>query len=298
MSGSSAGAMNAINLAEGMRKNGFEGAREQLATFWRSASIDGNLSDMQRTAFDGLLNFWGATPAADLIEKTASLFSPYQFNPLDINPLRDVLTRQIDFEALRNTDHFKLFIAATNVYSGKVRVFRRPEMTIDMLMASACLPTVFKAVIIDNEPYWDGGFMGNPVLFPFFTETDAQDIVLVQINPIERRQTPSDAAEIMGRMNEITFNAPLLQEFRAIDFVARLINAGRLEGSHYKKIRLHVIEAQDELNQFGAASKMVPDFDFFKQLFAIGRRAADKFLQGHFEDIGVKGTLDLKEALT
>ena len=177
-------------------------------------------------------------------------------------------------------------------------MFHRQELTLDMVMASACLPTLFRAVEIEGKPYWDGGYMGNPVLFPFFYETDCADIVLVQINPIVRKGAPGTHAEIMGRIDEITFNAPLLQEFRAIDFVRRLIEQGRLTGAGYKSIRLHVIEAQDELNAFGAASKMNADYDFFVKLRDIGVRAAKKFIAAHFEDIGVRPTLDLQEALS
>jgi NTE family protein len=233
-----------------------------------------------------------------MLQQTTNLFSPSEINPLGINPLRQVLSEMVDFEALRASDHLKLFIAATNVETGKVRVFHRPELTLDMVMASACLPTLFPAVMIDGVPYWDGGYMGNPALFPFFTETDTADIILVQINPIVRKGAPKTATDIMGRLDEITFNAPLLQEFRAIDFVARLIKAGRLEGTHYKSIRLHVIEAQDELNKFGAASKMKADYDFFVQLRDIGRRAAKKFLDAHFDSLGAKATLDLQNALS
>jgi NTE family protein len=297
ISGTSAGAMNAVSLAEGMRKGGPEGARDQLAKFWRSASVDGGFAPVERGVFEGMLNFWNATPFATMMQQTAGMFSPSEMNPLNINPLRDVLAKHIDFAALRASDHLKLFIAATNVETGKVRVFHRAELTGEMVLASACLPTVFRAVEIDGVPYWDGGYMGNPVLFPFFTETDTSDVVLVQINPIERKGTPDTVAEILGRIDEITFNSSLLQEFRAIDFVARLIADGRLEGTHYKSVRMHVIEAQDELNKFGAASRMRADFDFFSQLKEIGRGAAQRFLDAHFDDVGVKATLDLKETL-
>jgi NTE family protein len=226
----------------------------------------------------------------------ADKFSPYDLNPLDINPLRDVVGREIDFKAVRESDGPKLFIAATNVFTGKVRVFRRPELTIDMLMASACLPTVFKAVEIDGVPYWDGGYMGNPVLFPFFTETDCEDVILVQINPIERRETPHNVRNILSRLDEITFNAPLLQELRAIDFVARLIEAGRLDGTHYKQIRMHLVATQ-KLMKFGARSRMDADYDFFRELFAIGRDAGADFLKENFDAIGSQATLDLKEQL-
>ncbi|MGO9943161.1 MAG: patatin-like phospholipase family protein, partial [Rhodoblastus sp.] len=283
--------------AEGMRKGGAKGARDQLAQFWRASSVDGGLAPVQRDVVEGMLNFWNTTPIATIFQQAAGMLSPTEMNPLNLNPLRNVLAAQVDFAALRASDHLKLFIAATNVESGKVRVFHRPELTIDMVVASACLPTVFRAVMIDGVPYWDGGFMGNPVLFPFFYETETTDVVLVQINPIERKGTPESVAEILGRIDEITFNSSLLQEFRAIDFVARLIAEGRLEGTNYKCIRLHVIEAQDELNKFGAASRMRSDYDFFVQLRDIGRRAAQKFLDAHFNDVGVRATLDLREAL-
>jgi len=232
-----------------------------------------------------------------VFQQTSSLFSPTEINPLGLNPLRSAVSAMVDFEALRASDHLKLFIAATNVETGKVRVFHRDELTLDMVMASACLPTIFPAVMIDGVPYWDGGYMGNPVLFPFFTETEIEDIILVQINPIVRKGAPKTAEEIMGRIDEITFNAPLLQEFRAIDFVARLIEAGRLQGTHYKCIRLHVIQAEAELNRFGAASKLNVDYDFFVTLRDIGRKAAKKFLDAHFDSLGHKATLDIRAAL-
>ncbi|WP_294534246.1 patatin-like phospholipase family protein [uncultured Rhodoblastus sp.] len=297
LSGTSAGAMNAVNLAEGQRKGGVQGARDQLAQFWRASSLDGGLAPVQRDVIEGMLNFWNATPFATIVQQAAGMFSPSEMNPLNLNPLRDVLAAQVDFDALRASDGVKLFIAATNVESGKVRVFHRPELTIDMVMASACLPTVFRAVMVDGVPYWDGGFMGNPVLFPFFYETETLDIVLIQINPIERKGAPDTVAGILGRIDEITFNSSLLQEFRAINFVARLIAEGRLAGTNYKSIRLHVIEAQDELNRFGAASRMRSDYDFFVQLRDIGRTAAKKFLDAHYDDVGVRQTFDIQEAL-
>ncbi|MDE2361397.1 MAG: patatin-like phospholipase family protein [Hyphomicrobiales bacterium] len=299
LSGASAGAMNAIVFADGMREGGPDGARKQLAEFWRAVSLDGDLNDHERKMFDSFLGFWDPLKIGQTIaENATSYISPYQSNPLDINPLRDVVARLIDFEALRATDHLKLFVSATCVRTGKIRVFRRPELTIDMLMASACLPTVFKAVQVGDEFYWDGGYMGNPALFPFFTETDVDDVILVQINPIERKEIPHTARDIMNRLNEITFNAALLQEFRAIDFVARLVDEGRLDGTHYKKIRMHLVDGGPALDAYPADTKLNADFDFFQKLFAIGKKAGEKFLKDNFEAIGVKGTLDLKEQLT
>ncbi|MBV9394773.1 MAG: patatin-like phospholipase family protein [Methylobacteriaceae bacterium] len=297
ISGTSAGAMNAVAFADGLREGGVRGARSQLERFWKGASVDGTLSEDQRKAIGLALGFWDPFKVRDSwAEALADNFSPYDLNPLDINQLRDVVGREIDFRAVRESDGPKLFIAATNVYTGKVRIFRRPELTIDMLMASACLPTVFKAVEIEGVPYWDGGYMGNPVLFPFFTETDCDDVILIQINPIERRETPHNLRDILSRLDEITFNAPLLQEFRAIDFVARLIEAGRLDSTHYKQIRMHLV-ASEKLMKFGARSRMDADYDFFRELFAIGRDAGSDFLKTNFDAIGAYATLNLKEQL-
>ncbi len=298
ISGASAGAMNAVVFADGLREGGAEGARKQLERFWRGVSLDGEMNSQQRDLFDSFLGFLDPLKIGQSIaENAAAYISPYQSNPLDINPLRDVVQRLVDFPALRASDHLELFISATCVRTGKIHIFRRPELTIDMLMASACLPTVFKAVQVGDEYYWDGGYMGNPALFPFFTETDVEDVILVQINPIERKDIPHTSREILNRLNEITFNAALLQEFRAIDFVARLIDAGRLDGTHYKKMRMHLVEGGAALDGYSAETKNNADFNFFKALFAIGRKAGETFLAEHFDSIGVRGTLELQELL-
>jgi NTE family protein len=298
VSGASAGAMNAVVYADGLREGGPPAARAQLAEFWRTISVDGEMSKAQRDLCDIVFGFFDPLKMRTAFaQNAASVFSPYEFNPLDINPLRDVISRLIDFEALRASDDLKLFISATNVRTGKVRIFRRPELTIDMLMASACLPTLFRAVEVDGEAYWDGGYMGNPALFPLYTETECRDIVLVQINPIERDDVPRTSRGIMDRLNEITFNASLLHEFRAIDFVARLIDAGRLKGTHYKKVLLHLVEGGAEMKRFGADTKLDADYDFLRSLFDIGRVAGKRFLDEHYDAIGVKGTLQLKEEL-
>ena len=298
ISGTSAGAMNAVCLADGMREGGAQGARDQLHSFWRAISTDGAFSRSQRTFFDNWTSlFGGPSVGLNWLGNLTNYFSPYQLNPFDFNPLRDVVEREIDFEAVRKTDHLKLFVAATNVYTGKVRVFRREELTLDMVMASACLPTVYKAVMIDGEPYWDGGYGGNPVLYPFYAETKTLDIILIQVNPVERHQLPESSHDIMERVNEITFNAPLLLELRAIDFVGRLIDEGRLTGTHYKKIRMHRIEAHDELNRFGAASKMNAEYNFLLELREIGRNAGKKFLADHYQSVGRHGTFNLRKEL-
>lgn len=319
ISGTSAGAMNAVALADGWHggadgKGGAEGAREKLETFWRAISRNGSFSvtDQQQEVLDRFLSFWmwpigngGAEAIAKLFPLapwsnpfTSQLTSPYDVNPLNINPLRDVVERLVDFDRVAKCNDFKLFIAATRVHSGKIRLFRREDVTADAVLASACLPYAFQAVEIEDEPYWDGGYTGNPALYPFFTETECEDIVLIQINPIERKETPKTAQEILERVSEITFNASLLREFRAIDFVNRLIDDGKLEGGDYRRNRVHRINASDELAALGAGSKSNTSWAFFTQLRDVGRDAASQFLDAHFEDVGKCGTLDLREAFS
>ncbi len=255
ISGTSAGAMNAVVLADGWNEGGADGARKQLEKFWRSISRDGSLSDAQRTIFD---HFFGASRLNGIGEFWLGLFkqsaSPYDFNPLNINPLKDFLEREIDFARVRTCTDFKLFIAATNVETGKAKVFDGADLTADHVMASACLPTVFQAVEIDGVPYWDGGYMGNPALYPLFYGSGTDDILLVQINPVERKGTPKTPRDIQNRLNEITFNATLLREMRAIDFVTRLIEGGKISDKDYKKILMHRIALSESLKDIDASS--------------------------------------------
>jgi NTE family protein len=298
ISGTSAGAMNAVAMLEGLAEGGPERARTQLAEFWRAVSLNGSMSTIEREAIDTFMSLWDPFNLHLLAAKKATeFFSPYATNPLELNPLRDAINRLINFDLLRRSEHPKLFVAATNVRTGKARIFDRSELTADMVMASACLPTIFKAVEIDGEFYWDGGYMGNPSLYPLYTETDCSDIILIQINPIRREEIPRTSTEIMDRLNEITFNSPLLQEFRAIDFVSRLIDEGRLDGTHYKKVRLHLVSGGDAVDRRGATAKINPDYEMFEDLFLAGRAAGKEFLHNNFDAIGVRGTLNVKEEL-
>jgi len=230
ISGTSAGAINAVMLADGLARGGPEQARKRLAEFWRATSLDGNLPDLQRSVVDRLLSFtpYEGSPAQAWFDVVARYMSPYDLNPLNINPLRDLIERFVDFDAVRACPEISLFISATNVHTGRLRVFPQDKISADVVMASACLPFLFRAVEIDGVPYWDGGYMGNPAIFPFFGATETEDVLVVQINPVERIATPSSQTEIMNRINEITFNSSLLAEFRAIDFVTRMIDQGRL----------------------------------------------------------------------
>jgi len=300
ISGASAGAMNAVMLADGLSRGGREEAQKRLADFWRSASSTGNLPVLQRAVMERLLSFTplDGTPVQAWFNAVSRYFSPYDVNPLNINPLKDLIERFVDFDKLRANTDLQLFISATNVQTGRVRVFSREKITADAVMASACLPTVFRAVEIDGVPYWDGGYLGNPVIFPFFGTTTTEDVLVVQINPLVRKKTPTSSSEIINRINEITFNSSLLAEFRAIDFVARLIDQGRLPHGigpgQYRRINVHRILLDPFGTHFDAFSKLSTDYDFFDMLHVSGKRAARRFFDEHFDDIGVKSTVDLR----
>jgi NTE family protein len=298
ISGASAGAMNAVVFAEGYTARGRDGAREYLHRFWLSVSEEGSLSPVQRKLFDSWFAALGlAAPMQFWLDAMMHYSSPYEFNPLNLNPLRDHLAKMIDFEKLRATDGLKLFIAATNVHTGKGRIFTRNELTADHVMASACLPTLFQAVVIDGEPYWDGGYVGNPPLWPLFYDNACKDTIIVQINPIERETTPRTALEIQNRLNEITFNGALLGEFRAVSFITRLIDQGALRGKGYIRPNLHRIDGADKLKAYAADTKSDTSWAFLTMLRDIGRAAVKAWLAEHFGAIGVTGTLDIRARL-
>jgi NTE family protein len=297
ITGASAGAMNAVVLADGWMEGGPTGAREQLRQFWNRVSLNGALSPVQQQLFDRFLGPWSAGgPAHEWFGAWSRNFSPYELNPLDINPLRNALDALIDFERVRACRQMKLFVAATNVWTGKVRIFTGPELTADHVLASACLPTIFKAVEIAGEPYWDGGYTGNPPLYPLFYETQTDDILLVQINPIERRVTPRTAHEIQNRLTEITFNGNLLRELRNVDFVTRLIDEGKLSQDEYKRVFMHRVSGGADLDAFAASSRLNADWSFFKELKDLGRASAKAWLKKNYNAVGLRSTLDLKAA--
>ena len=211
-----------------------------------------------------------------------------------MNPLRDVLESCIDFSCVKHCTSIKLYISATNVETGKVKIFDSAYLTSDMVLASACLPNVFQAVVIDDVPYWDGGYMGNPALFPFRSGNECADIAVIQINPVERKGIPRTPHEIQNRLNEIAFNSSLLKELRSIDFVERLINEGKLDETQYRRERIHIIENQDALIPLGASSKMNTEWAFLTHLRDLGRDTATQWLDTHFSDIGKRSTVDLR----
>jgi NTE family protein len=300
MSGTSAGALNAVMCVDGLARGGPQEAKKRLADFWRAVSIDGKLPLMQRQIVERLFTFQPleGSPIQAWVDAVSRYFSPYDLNPLNINPLRDLVEQFVDFDALRRYTDMQLYVSATNVVTGRLRIFPREKISADVVMASAALPSLFQAVEIDGASYWDGGYMGNPVIFPFFRDTTTEDVLIVQINPVERREVPTSAREIMNRINEITFNSSLLGEYRAIEFVARLIDQGRLTRGtglgQYRRINAHRIVLGDRQKGYTADTKLSTDYDFFRMLHTTGRRAARRFLDEHFDDIGVRSTFDLR----
>jgi NTE family protein len=295
ISGTSAGAMNAVVLADGYaRGGGRHGAQRALHAFWKKVSDAARLSPLQRTPLDRMLGRWtlDTSPAYLLFGLLSSMVSPYEFNPFDLNPLRDLLKNLVDFERVRACSPLQLFVSATNVRAGKARVFRRHELSADVVMASACLPQLYRAVEIDGEAYWDGGYMGNPVLFPLVDETDAHDLVIVQINPVRRDELPRTAAEITNRLNEITFNASLIKEISSILLMKQLIDEEHLERVCYTDMRLHRISAEKELLELSVSSKLNAEWEFLQHLHDVGYRCAEAWLAENFECIGHEGTLD------
>ncbi len=304
ISGASAGAVNAIMLADGLARGGPQEARKRLADFWRAASLGGNLPDLQRRAVDRLFSFLPleGTPMGLWFQALSRYLSPYDVNPLNINPLKDLIERFVDLNAVRACPDLQLFISATNVHTGHLRVFAREEMTADMIVASACLPNLFRAVEIDGVPYWDGGYVGNPALYPLIGATQTESLLLVQINPLTRKDVPKSNQEILARVNEITFNSSLMAELRGLSFVGQLIDEGKLprgtKPGEYRRINFHRIALDSSVQTLDAGIRLNTDYDFFEMLRNNGRRAARRFLDAHYDDIGVKSSFDLKtEAL-
>ncbi|GGY50041.1 patatin-like phospholipase family protein [Parvularcula lutaonensis] len=294
----SAGAMNATTLAYGMHLGDEQGARDKLDEFWEGVSKLQNPFELPMTAplpfVQEIKDFW----KDQALNHITGAFSPYQLNPMNWNPLRDLLARVVDFDRLHECNKIKLFISATNVRSGKVRIFQNDELSIDAVMASACLPHLFQAVMIDGEAYWDGGYMGNPSLWPLFYETDVRDLLLVHINPIVRDEVPTTIPEIENRLNEITFNASLIKELRAIAFVKKLLDQGWLKEEYQDKlsnIRYHAIRADEVLKDFPLPTKMKADIGFLRELKAIGRESAEAWIEQNYEKLGKTDSCDLRQ---
>ena len=298
ISATSAGAMNAAVLAYGLSVGGRDGAKKALASFWRRVSHAAAFGPLQPTLLDRILGNRSleASPAFVMFDLMTRLFSPYQLNPMNFNPLRQVLEQTVDFDAIRRAEcPVKLFLSATNVRTGKVRVFDNMDITADAVLASGCLPFLFQAVEVDGESYWDGGYMGNPAIFPLIYNCDSPDVLVVHINPIEREDLPRSATEIMNRINEISFNSSLMREMRAISFVTRLIDENDGLESQLRRMMIHSIAADDVMGKLGVASKLNADWEFLSALKETGRERAEAWLDRNFERVGRESTTDIRD---
>jgi NTE family protein len=297
ISGTSAGAMNAAIFVQGYARDGAQGARAALETFWRRVADAARFSPLQRNPLDILMGRWTleSSPAFIAMDMMSRVISPYDFNPKGANPLREMLSELIDFERLAESP-IKLFVTATSVSTGRGRVFRNADLTVDALLASACLPTMFQAIEIDGDAYWDGGYSGNPTMTPLVRECDSKDTILVQINPVERPGAPRLAADILNRLNEVSFNAVLLKELRMIALLRQVANLERGESEKWAHMRIHRI-ASDMMVKLHASSKLLAEWEFLCMLRDDGRRCAQEFLERHAEDIGVKSSFDLDQLL-
>lgn len=303
ISGTSAGSILSVVLAYGLLEGGREGAREALYLFWKDVSDTGQYCNpCKQLPWE---KFWfGKNMDYSLLhnwfQTITHWFSPYQLNPMDINPLKDILNRHVDFERLQQCPRTKLFLSATNVRTGQGRVFHTDEITADATLASACLPNIFKAVEVEGDYYWDGGYSGNPSLFPFFYHVKSADILVIHVNPIERPAPPETPAEIFNRITEVSFNSSLLSEFRAIDFVHTLLEKGMLKDKYrdkFKYILLHAISADKALNDVSVASKYSSDWNFLQLLFNRGRTKAEEWLARYFDTLGKRSSFDLGKKL-
>jgi len=297
ISGTSAGAMNAVVVADGLQKGGRDAAREALRTFWQAVSDAARFSPIQRSPWDILTGNYSLdhSPSYLFFESLTQLLPPAKLNPFGFNPLRDLVAEQIDFERVNACNKIKVFVTATNVRTGRAHIFRQPELSAETLMASACLPFMFDAVIIDGEAYWDGGYSGNPALFPLVDDQGCRDLVVVQINPIIRRQLPSSAREIVNRINEITFNSSLIKELRSIQLLHQLIEAEGLKLEKYRAMRLHLIHAELVVEKLSASSKLNSEWGFLTRLHDQGYAWASQWLDANFDAIGKHSSFDLDE---
>lgn len=295
ISGTSAGAMNAAVVADGLADGDRDHARVRLEQFWRAISDAARFSPLQRTFWDRWTGNWNMdhSPAYLFMDFLTRSFSPYEINPLSLNPLRDIVEAQVDFERVNACKAMKLFVTATNVRSGRPRIFRQPEVTADSLMASAALPMMYQAVEIDGEHYWDGGYAGNPALFPLVDDCGARDLVLVQVNPLYREEVPKTAREIINRLNEITFNNSLLKELRSILLLRQVLEAENLEKERYRQMRLHSIHSDEDLIHLSPSSKLNAEWDYLVKLRDLGRAQASRWLERHRDDLGVRSSFDL-----
>jgi len=308
LSGTSAGAMNAVVLASGYGSGGRQGARQALSVFWEAIGRAGSRSPWGQTPLDALFEPWlpNGSPMLKFFDVMSRLISPYQLNPWNINPLRNLVEKHVDFDVIRSLEEPKLFVNATNVSTGHNRIFRNADINLDAVLASACLPVLFHAVEIENEAYWDGGYVANPALLPLIAESEPHDLILIQINPVERPGIPRTAHDIIDRINEISFNSSLNQELRSVALIKRLLKEEEVSGHSYKaplfaridSLFLHRIEAQKEMRPLGASSKLSSNWSLISRLHDIGYQTADTWLTENRQSLGQRSTIELLDDYT
>jgi NTE family protein len=302
ISGTSGGALNAAYLLQGYADGGAAGARKALDDFWHCMGGLSTFGVAKRSIFDQMFGNWNidTSPAAMMMEMMGRNFSPYQSNPLNLNPVRDILNETLDIAKVRNCAAFKLFVAATNVETGRVRLFTRDEISVDVLMASTSIPFNVQAVKIDGVPYWDGGYTGNPSLSPLVHNCVARDIAIIQLIPFVRKGTPTSLSEIINRLDEISFNSSLLGEVKALCLVQRLIDDGALKPNkeHFHPVYLHAIGDEQAIAALGATSKVNAEMDFLLHLKKMGYDTADKWIAAHWNAIGENSTLDIRKSFS
>jgi len=298
ISGTSTGAVNALALTSGYAGGGREGARKQLQAFWKKASVAASLSPLQPTIVDRMMGnsklmFSPSFVALDFI---TSIFSPYQFNLFDINPLKDIIDETVDFKAVRNSTTPKVFLSATNVKTGKSKVFQNGELSLDAALATTCLPFMFKTANVDGVGYWEGGFTGNPSLQPLVNECDTTDIIIIQTIPAFDADIPNKATDILDRAIDISFNSSLQLEIQGIELINSLLDKGQLQAKEFRKVNLHIIEASDIISTLGRASKLNADYAFVEYLRDLGRQVAEEWFSKNYENIGKKTTIKTQAA--
>lgn len=290
ISGTSAGGLNAVALCQGMIKGGREGARAELKRLWKRVSELAIGSPLKPLPFEGSVGHYNLdhSPGYLSLHMLQSLLSPYEINPLNINPFRGFVEDFFDFEALNAFKGIKLFLCATHVSTGKLRLFNTQDLSVDTVLASACLPNLFQAVRIGDDYYWDGGFVGNPAIYPLIDSCNTSDIMVVQIRVMRRHTLPMTAIQIHDRHAEITYNACLMREMRSIDLITRLIDKGLLDSQKVKRLFMHLIRDEALFGSLEMSSALNGSWDFLNFLFHQGRACATKWLVSHFDDIGVR----------
>ncbi|MDR1982472.1 MAG: patatin-like phospholipase family protein [Holosporaceae bacterium] len=299
VSGTSAGGMNAVAVAQGIMTGGNEGAREFLTKYWTINSKAGASSIFKPGVLDILAGKYTMhnSPGFLFFDFIAKILSPYQLNPLGSNPLKSIVEELFDFDKLNAFNAVKVFLAATHVYTGKLKIFSNinKELSTEALLATACLPTMFAAVMVKGEYYWDGGFIGNPAIYPLIYNCDTSDIMLIKLNPTHRNKLPTSAAEIGDRLNEITNNTSIMREMRSIHFISKLIDDGIVAPGKLKKLHVHMIEDEAVFYDLGWSSKLNTDSDFLNHLFTAGRKSADSWLEKNYDKINKETTADITE---